>query len=87
MADYLTSQSIRYVAYAYVSEPAAKGSFWKKTGTSHLHPWVRVAVEHTLDFHDEFEKTCETRRRIYDDGNIFVIDLLERNKLKGVSYY
>ncbi|AFY79445.1 MAG: hypothetical protein IGR93_13160 [Hydrococcus sp. C42_A2020_068] len=80
LADYLTSQSIRYVAYAYISEPAAKGSFWKKAGTSHLHPWVRVAVEHTLDFHENLKKLGETRRRIYDDGNIFVIDLLNHNK-------
>jgi hypothetical protein len=76
LADYLTSKSIRYVAYSYASEanfPKRKQLWLLK---SHIHPWDRTVGKHTLDFQDNLKELGNTRKRIYDDGDIFVLDLL-----------
>ena len=75
LAAYLLSQSIRYVAYSYAHE----AGFWKKhysTRLQHRHAWERTHAEHTFGFHDHLHELGTTRKRIYDDGEVFVLDLL-----------
>jgi hypothetical protein len=88
LSNYLTSQSIRYVAYAYKNGTGFSRRYWiDKLGSEiypwvkpnkilELHPWVRNEVQYTLDFQDNLKKLGENRKIIYDDGQIFVIDLL-----------
>jgi predicted small integral membrane protein len=80
LADYLTSKSIRYVAYSYANE----AGFDKKRYEARLRPetytWSRTQAQHTFNFQDNLKELGETRKRIYDDGENFVLDLLSLKK-------
>ena len=77
LADYLVSQSIRYVAYSYANE----ANFPKKSlgGRLIISPdvslWLQNEALNTFEFQESLQKLGETRKRIYDDGENFVIDL------------
>lgn len=79
LANYLVLKSIRYVAYSYKNE----AGFPKKLVEYRLKHWnvsrwLRIESEQTLDFQDNLKELSKTRKRIYDDGEIFVLDLLSR---------
>jgi len=81
LANYLTSKSIRYVAYSYGNEAL----FWKKHYGKRVnqgHPRIRTQAQHAFDFQDNLKQLGKTRKRIYDDGYIFVLDLLNRRGQK-----
>jgi hypothetical protein len=81
LANYLTSKSIRYVAYSYGDEAL----FWKKRFGKRVyqgHPRIRTEAQHAFDFQDNLKQLGKTRKRIYDDGYIFVLDLLNRSDQK-----
>jgi len=75
LADYLVLHSIRYVAYSYANE----ASFPRKSLESRLEPqvpfWLRNQALNTFEFQESLQKLGKTRKRIYDDGQNFVIDL------------
>jgi len=73
LARYLTSQSIRYVAYSYTGEADRRAV----VGHDIYSPFTLNQIERTFDFEDDLEQLSKTRRRIYDDGHSFVLDLLE----------
>jgi hypothetical protein len=68
LARYLDSQSIRYVAYSYGGETERR-----KLPT--YFPWMEIQLRYSYDFEDNMEGLGKTRKRIYDDGNSFVLDL------------
>jgi len=81
LADYLISKSIRYVAYSYGDEAL----FWKKRFGKRVnqgHPRIRTEAQHAFDFQDNLKQLGKTRKRIYDDGYVFVLDLLNRRGQK-----
>ena len=74
LAGYLLSQSIRYVAYSYANE----AGFSQQLASRRLkarHAWVRTHAKHTVAFHERLSELGATRKRIYDDGEMFVLDL------------
>jgi hypothetical protein len=75
LADYLVSQSIRYVAYSYANE----ANHSRKDFEEKLSPvwsfWMQNQTLNTFEFQESLQKLGETRKRIYDDGENFVIDL------------
>jgi hypothetical protein len=75
LAHYLCAQSVRYVAYSYRTE----ANFSREAFDHRLDPeefaWTRTQARHALDFQDNLMQLSLTRRRIYDDGDIFVLDL------------
>jgi hypothetical protein len=73
LARYLNSQSIRYVAYSYVNEAARHEVIHHDV----YSPFTLNQIERTYDFEDRLEEVAKTRRRIYDDGKSFVLDLLQ----------
>lgn len=74
LARYLISEKIRYVAYSYGRQ------FWQHRYPDEvmaiLPPWFK-ALQQTYDFQDNLTELGKTRKRIYDDGRYFVLDLLE----------
>ncbi len=78
LADYLLSKSIRYVAYSYASETGYRKAYLIKKLKGKLHPFFRATFRHTMDFQDNLKQLGDTRERIYDDGEIFVLDLLSK---------
>lgn len=76
LADYLTSKSIRYVAYSYASEAGfARDEYEWMLDPQKSSPWYILYAKYTFDFQDNLKELGETRKRIYDDGNHFVLDL------------
>jgi len=76
LARYLVSQSIRYVAYSYADE-ASYGRFYAYRLDPEFPVWKRESTRRTFVFQDYLKELGGTRRRIFDDGNIFVLDLLQ----------
>jgi hypothetical protein len=78
VAAYLLSQHIRFVAYSYANQAnftyAAVGTML----APHVNPWLRDETRYALDFQDNLFKLGRTRKRIYDDGGNFVLDLSEK---------
>jgi hypothetical protein len=75
LARYLCRQSVRYVAYSYRKE----ANFSREAFEHRLDPgqftWTRAQALHALDFQDNLTELGRTRRRIFDDGDVFVLDL------------
>jgi hypothetical protein len=81
LADYLTSQSIKYVAYSYGTEAGyPKNPFVKPE--KNMPYWVENQRKNTLNFEASLKELGKTRKRVYDDGDIFILDLLSRNSAK-----
>jgi hypothetical protein len=78
LARYLLANSIRYIAYDYASE----ANFSSKRYSIRLEPSkvpaVRNSARLTFEFQDNLAALGNTRKRIYDDGATFVLDLSER---------
>jgi len=75
LADYLLAVGVRYLAYSY----ADNANFTRAEFGSRLDPEVnvnlRVGAKMAFDFEDNISLLGETRRRIFDNGKIFVLDL------------
>ena len=75
LAEYLSNQSIRYVVYSYKSEANFKYEDYKGLLSDNVSPWIRSLAAHTFDFHKNIEELGKKIKPIYDDGEIFVLDL------------
>jgi hypothetical protein len=73
LAQYLISQSTRYVAYSYTGEAARRAV----VGHDQYSPFTLNQIERTFEFEDDLEQLSKTRRHVYDDGRSFVLDLLQ----------
>jgi hypothetical protein len=75
LAAYLCGQGVRYVAYSYAQE----AGFGRATFRSRLHPgthpWPRAQARLAFDFQSSLDELGRTRHRIFDDGDVFVLDL------------
>ena len=77
LADYLVSHSIRYVAYSYANEANFTRHIFEPTLIPSSYKWLINQALNALEFQDSLQKLGKTRKRIYDDGQNFVIDLLK----------
>jgi hypothetical protein len=75
LAWYLCSQSVRYVAYSYRSEAAFTRDLFGHRLAPGTPTWIRAQAKHTLDFQANLAELGQSRHRIYDDGDVFVLDL------------
>lgn len=73
LASYLT-KSIRYVAYSYGDE-AGFTRYFSYRLSPYNNLWDRTHAQHTFDVQDNLAELGKTRRRIFDDGKNFVLDL------------
>lgn len=75
LAGYLLEQKVRYVAYSYGNEAnfgrANAGTMLRP----HVSPLLRAETLASFDFQDNLTELGKTRKRIYDDGKNFVLDL------------
>jgi hypothetical protein len=76
LANYLVSTGVRYVAYDYATEADAPRKMLAALADDDLHPSAQAVVRLTFDFHDNLLELGRTRRRIFDDGTAFALDLL-----------
>jgi hypothetical protein len=81
LADYLTAQSIKYVAYSYAKEASYSKAFLSP-GMNTENTWLRNQADNAWDFQDNLKELGNTRKRVYDDGDIFILDLSSRSNRK-----
>ena len=77
LADYLVSHSIRYVAYSYANEANFTRQVFDPTLIPSGYTWLKNQALNAFEFQESLQKLGKTRKRIYDDGQNFVIDLLK----------
>ncbi len=75
LAEYLLKQSIRYVVYSYKSEANFKYEDYLGLLSDNVTPFIKAQARYTFDFHKNIEELRENIKPIYDDGEIFVLDL------------
>ena len=86
LAHYLILQSIRYVAYSYKNEAGFHKATYGKVANQDELVWPRNNTRNAFLFQDCLQELGRSRVRIYDDGEIFVIDLMSAHFLeKGIE--
>jgi hypothetical protein len=72
LADYLAKKSIRYLAYSSwsLNHPADVD-----TSGPGLSSWFRLQSQLSHDFRDNVQQLAKTRKKLYGDGENFVLDL------------
>ena len=77
LANYLVSKSIRYIAYSSwsLNHPADVD-----TSEPGLSSWFRLQSQHSHDFRDNVQQLAKTRKKLYEDGENFVLDLGAQRK-------
>jgi hypothetical protein len=75
LSRYFQSNGIRYVAYAYASGATFSRGTHRDRLSEKTPKWYRVEAELVFIFQDNLNALGKSRKRIYDDGQIFVLDL------------
>ena len=70
-------QGIRYVAYSYREEANFSRARYGYRLQPECHVWERAQAAFTFAFQDRLCQLARTRRRLYDDGTVFVLDLAD----------
>ncbi len=78
LANYLQSNGIRYLAFSYndgieLTDEAAAYTMHDP----HATQWIHSENALQLDAHHQYEELAQTRRHLFDDGKIFVLDLAQ----------
>jgi hypothetical protein len=75
LADYLLQHGIRYLAYSYGDDAAFSRREYADRLKPHVNIWLRRGAEIGFDFQDNCVLLGKSRKKLYDDGNMFVLDL------------
>lgn len=73
MVDYLLSKSLRYVAYSYGYDKRRRKKYLQLRGSS--TSWIKTHSEHMLAFYHHMLAISAKRKKLYDDGYTYVLDL------------
>ena len=77
LANYLVSKSIRYIAYSSWSLNHPPNVDTSGPG---LSSWFRLQSQLSHDFRDNVQQLAKTRKKLYEDGENFVLDLGSQRK-------
>jgi len=75
LADYLVQHGIRYLAYSYGDEATFSRALFADRLEPRVNIWIRRGAEIAFDFQDNALALGKTRKRLYDNGSMFVLDL------------
>lgn len=78
LAEYLLSNSIKYIAYSYDKEDVSPREKYSILLEPTFNAWLRSEAEHLFDFQDNMMELYKNRKVIYDDGSNFVLDLSKK---------
>jgi len=78
LAEYLSGQGIRYLAYSYAEGERFHANRLPKDGSVEVAAWDRIVDRHAEAFRDLLGDLMRSRRRAFDDGALVVIDLATR---------
>jgi hypothetical protein len=79
LAGYLLESRIRYVAFSYKSEANYSIRRFRER-LKHSHSVQRAVAAHVFAFNESLQDLGRTRKRIYDDGEMWVLDLAQRRE-------
>jgi hypothetical protein len=75
LAEYFCREAIRHVAYSYRLEAGFYDELFRERLSPETEPWPRLQALHTQDFQKNLAELGRTRKNVYDDGDVFVLDL------------
>jgi len=75
VADYLIQHGIRYLAYSYGDEAAFSRRDYSDRMKPNVNIWLRRGAQIGFDFQDNCVLLGKSRKKLYDDGHMFVLDL------------
>jgi hypothetical protein len=75
LGEYLCRQGLRYVAYSYSAEAGFPKKIYRARLIPGMDPWIRMQAQHTLDFQRSLGELSRTRSVIFDNGDVYVLDL------------
>jgi hypothetical protein len=75
LANYLLSHHIRYLAHSYRMDEEGDVYLASLLKDKSITQWIRSEDAITLDSHRQYRYLANTRRHLYDDGSIYVLDL------------
>lgn len=78
LASYLVSHEARYVAYSYRSQCGFTGEAMASRLLPKGSSYLRAQTQMVLGVQKTLAELGQTRKRIYDDGEMFVLDLSQR---------
>ncbi len=79
LAAYLQAQNIRYVMYSYGNEAGFSRRQWGHlVAPGNTKILMGIVAKPLFAFQNNLVELGKTRRRIHDDGHVFVIDLASR---------
>ncbi|MCX6343492.1 MAG: hypothetical protein NT018_00290 [Armatimonadetes bacterium] len=79
LSRYLIVKDVRYVAYSYRNSANFSWNDYKdRVKPGYPDHWIQSVAISTFDFQRSLIELGQSRKRIYDDGSIFVLDLKER---------
>jgi hypothetical protein len=78
VADYLLKHGIRYLAYSYGDEATFSRTIFGDRLKPNVNVWLRQGARIAFDFQDNAYQLGETRKKLYDNGEMFLIDLEQR---------
>jgi hypothetical protein len=78
LADYLVQHGIRYLAYSYGDEASFSRELFGRRLEPQVNIWIRRGAEIAFDFQDNVLALGKSRKRLYDNGSMFVLDLETR---------
>lgn len=75
VANYLLAHGVRYVAYSYGDEASFSRALFSDRLEPNVNVWIRRGAQIAFDFQDNLARLGRTRKRLFDNGQMFVLDL------------
>jgi hypothetical protein len=75
LANYLLQHGIRYLAYSYGDEASFSRHDYADRLKPYVNIWLRRGAQIAYDFQDNCVLLGKSRKKLYDDGHMFVLDL------------
>jgi hypothetical protein len=75
LADYLVQHGIRYLAYSYGDEATFSRALFSDRLRPQVNIWIRRGAQIAFDFQDNALALGKSRKKLYDNGSMFVLDL------------
>jgi hypothetical protein len=86
LADYLVHHGIRYLAYSYGDEATFSRARFSDRLKPYVNVWIRVGAQIAFDFQDNVVSLGRTRKRLFDNGRMFALDLAAKVPPTGYDH-
>ncbi len=85
LAKYLVDHGIRYLAYSYGDEATFSREEFGGRLQGFVNVWLRRGAQIAFDFQDNAVLLGQTRKKLFDNGKMFILDLETRVPLNSTN--